>query len=56
MSVVRPQYVHETGVCVCDKIIPTYMCYIVICTETGIGITCGSQWSTHETAYVKPLS
>ena len=28
---------------------------IAICAETGIGITCGSHWSTHETAHEKPL-
>ena len=30
--------------------------YIAICAETGIGTTCGSQWLTHETGHVKPLS
>ena len=38
------------------KLSPHICAYIAICAETGIGITCASQWSTHETAHVKPLS
>ena len=43
----------ETGVRICDKVIPTHMClYCNLC----IGIICGSHWSTHKTAHVKLLS
>ena len=37
------------------KIFPHMCAYIVISAESGIGMICGSHWSTHETAHVKPL-
>ena len=43
----------ETGVRICDKVIPTHMClYCILC----IGIICSSHWSTDKTTHVKLLS
>ena len=45
----------KQGYVVVTKLSPHMWAYIVICAETGIGLPCGSQWSTHETVHVKPL-